>query len=317
MKVFDLSAIKEVLPGIDLMPLIERGFDAYSSGQTNVPPVGELRMPNGDVHIKYGCITGDPYYVIKVASGFHGNPSRGLPPNNGLMLLSSQETGEVVALLHDESFLTDVRTAVAGAIAAKYLAASSVDRIGIAGTGVQARLQLEYLAPVVDCRDVLVWGRDPKRVNDYESEMANRGFDLQTTADVREIGATCTLIVTTTASTAPLLRARDIRAGTHISAIGSDTPDKQELDAAILARADRVIADSIEQCLLRGEIARAIAAGAIDASGLLEIGDIIGGRQSGRTSDEQITVFDSTGVAVQDIMIARAVFEALGEGSAR
>lgn len=311
MKLVEPESIKKALVGLDLMPLIESGFEAYSSGRANVPPVGELLMEHGDVHIKYGCLAGDPYYVIKVASGFHGNTAQGLSPNNGLMLLSSQRTGEVVAVLHDEGYLTDIRTAVAGAIGAKYLAPKNVTRIGIVGTGIQARLQLEYLAPVVNCRDVLVWGRREHARNEYAQAMSGVGFEIETTGDIAQIGETCNLIVTVTPATSPLLTDSQIRPGTHISAIGSDTPHKQELDAAILARADLVVADSIEQCHLRGEIAQALNQKRIAASSLVELGNIIAGRAQGRTDDEQLTVFDSTGVAVQDMMIARAVFEAL------
>jgi len=313
MRILDLATIRQALQGLDLLPLIESGFEAYSAGRANVPPIGELLMDEGEVHIKYGCISGDPYYVIKVASSFHANPARGLPAGDGLMLLCSQSTGEVVAVLHDKAHLTDLRTAVAGAIAAKYLAPKAVECIGIMGTGVQARLQLTALRDVVACRDVLVWGRNPQRLQDYASDMADSGFNIETSVDAGDIAARCNLIVTNTAATAPILRAGQIRPGTHISAMGSDTPDKQELDAGILAGADLVVADSIEQCHLRGEIAQALNTGKIDASGLLEIGDIIGGRSPGRTEPAQISVFDSTGVAVQDMMIARAVFEAIDE----
>ena len=311
MQVIDLPTIKQALGTLDLLPLIEAGFEAYSAGRANVPPIGELLMDEGEVHIKYGCITGDPFYVIKVASSFHGNPSRGLPPSNGLMLLSSQETGEVVAILHDEAYLTDVRTAVAGAIAAKYLAPKTINRIGIVGAGVQAKLQLRYLRSVVSCRDAVIWGRDPKRVARSVDELTDSGFRVERVDNIRELANSCQLIVTATPATTPLLYAKDIRPGTHISAMGSDTPDKQELEAAIVANADVVVADSIEQCHLRGEIARAMSAGAIDAAALVEIGDIIAGRANGRQNEQQVTVFDSTGVAVQDMMIARAVYESI------
>ena len=135
MKLVTLEEIKAVLPGIDLLTAIEAGFVAYSEGRCIVPPVGELLMDKGEVHIKYGCLTDDPFYIIKIASGFYGNPGLGLPSSNGLMLLFSQQTGELVCILLDEGHLTDLRTAVAGAISAKYLAPQPVRRIGIMGTG--------------------------------------------------------------------------------------------------------------------------------------------------------------------------------------
>jgi ornithine cyclodeaminase len=314
MRIANLDEIKGALAGLDLLPAIEAGFMAYSQGRANVPPVGELLMAEGEVHIKYGCIEGDPYYVIKVASGFFSNPALGLPSANGMMLLFSRTTGEPVAVLLDQGHLTDVRTAVAGAIGAKYLASRTVARIGILGTGAQARLQLEYLMPVVDCREVLVCGRTTDRLAACAGDLEALGFRVETTMAPGDLGPACNLIVTTTTASQPLIRAADLRPGTHISAIGSDTPEKQELETAVLGRADLVVADSIPQCRLRGEIFKAMEAGDLDEDGLVEIGSVIAGEAAGRTADDQITVFDSTGVAVQDIMIARGVYEALAGG---
>jgi ornithine cyclodeaminase len=277
--------------------------------------VGELLLEGGDVHIKYGYIKDDEYYVIKVASGFYNNPSLGLPSGNGLMLLFRQETGELAGALFDEGYLTDVRTAVAGAIAARYLAPKNIRRIGIVGTGTQARLQLQYTAGVTECRDVLAWGRGQDRLEQYRADMSRAGFEVDTTMDAAEVAKTCDLIVTTTPATRPLLRAGDVRPGTHITAVGSDTPHKQELDSAILARAHAVVADSVEQCLVRGEIHKAIEAGHIDRDGLVELGDVIAGRARGRSAGDQITVADLTGVAVQDIKIAEAVYTAVAKRS--
>jgi ornithine cyclodeaminase len=310
-RVVQRAEIEAVLTNLDLMPLIEAGFAAYSAGHCNVPPVGELVMDKGEVHIKYGCITGDSHYVIKIASGFYGNPALGLPSGNGLMLVFSQATGALETVLLDEGHLTDVRTAVAGAIAAKYLAPSNIERIGIIGTGVQARLQLEHLQPVVSCRNVVVFGRTPERRDAFRRDMEAKGYSVETSDDPAEVAARCRLIVTTTAATAPLLWSGDVRPGTHISAIGSDTPHKQELDTAILTRATRVVVDSIPQCRLRGEASRALAAGAIAEAKLEEIGNIVLGHSPRRATADEITVFDATGVAVQDIQIAKALTGAM------
>jgi len=311
MKTLSLKEIKAALPSVDLMAEIEQGFVAYSQGRAVVPPIGELIMhdPPGEVHIKYGYIAGDDYYVIKIASGFFENPKLDLPSSNGLMLVFSQKTGTLEAVLLDEGHLTDIRTAVAGAITAKHLAPSSIERIGIVGTGVQARMQLEYLAPVTDCRDVLVWGRNGDKLSAYEQDMSAKGFEVSTTTDADDIIASCNLIVTTTAATSPLLSGQ-VQPGTHITAMGSDTHDKQELDAGILKHADLVIADSISQCLERGEIHQALKKNAITEADLVELGSIIAGDAAGRTSDDQITVADLTGVAVQDIQISKAVIGA-------
>jgi ornithine cyclodeaminase len=311
MKVAPLEQIRAVLPELDLVEAIEDGFTAYSAGRAVVPPVGELLLEKGEVHIKYGYLNEDDYYVIKIASGFYGNPDLGLPSGNGLMLLFSQRTGAAVALLLDEGHLTDLRTAVAGAIAAKYLAPKNVERIGILGTGTQARLQLLHLDSVSDCRKVLVWGRGEEQLSCYRHEMEERGFAVETTVNAADLLRSCNLVVTTTPATEPLLHAADLRSGTHITAVGSDTAHKQELDAAILRRADTVVADSIPQCLLRGEIHKALESGDVGKDELGELGDIISGKITGRTSDEQISVADLTGLAVQDLKIAAAVYEAL------
>ena len=311
MKIATLAQIKDVLPSLDLIPAIEEGFVAYSSGRATVPPVGELILDKGEVHIKSGYIEGEDFYIIKIASGFYGNPSLGLPSGNGCMLLFKQSTGESAAILLDEGHLTDVRTAVAGAVAAKYCAPRKVERIGIVGAGVQARLQLEWLTRVSACRDVLVWGPLAEELKNYEREMESHGFSVETTLDAAAILRTCNLVVTATPSKTPLLSAADLRPGTHITAVGSDTPDKQELDPEILAKADLIVADSLSQCRLRGEIHKALEAGRIREDRCIELGAVISGREKGRTSESQITVVDLTGVAVQDIKIATAVYRAL------
>ncbi|KPL21523.1 MAG: ornithine cyclodeaminase [Bacteroides sp. SM1_62] len=313
MEIITLDQIKQVLPYIDILPQIEEGFREYSKGKVTVPPVGEMILDKGEVHIKYGFVKGEEYYVIKIASGFYGNPDLGLPSGNGLMLLFKQKTGELVSILLDEGYLTDIRTAVAGAIAAKYLAPSKVHKIGIAGTGTQGRLQLLYLKEVVDCREILVWGRKQEKLDAYKSDMEKEGFHVETTLDSSEILKQCNLVVTSTPSKTPVLSRKDLKQGIHITAVGSDTPEKQEVDSLILRDADIVVADSIEQCMVRGEIYKAIEAGVLKKEELLELGNVIAGPARGRTSDQQITIADLTGVAVQDISIATAVHKAVNE----
>jgi ornithine cyclodeaminase len=314
-RVFGLEEIRAVLGRLDLVKYLEEGFVAYSEGRVVVPPVGELIFdaPPGDAHIKYGYIRGDEYFVVKIASGFYENYRLNLPSGSGLMLLFSQRTGQPLCILLDEGFLTDVRTAVAGQIAAKYLAPTSVSCIGVFGAGVQGRMQVEHLAAVTSCRNVLVWGREASRdrLRAYAEQMQERGFLVRTTHDAREVGQTCELIVTTTPAKAPLLRASDLRPGIHITAMGSDTPEKQELDPEILAMADIVVADSLEQCLSRGEVHKALEAGRLERGLVRELGQVIANPGLRRTSDDQLTVADLTGVAVQDLQIAKAVFRAL------
>jgi ornithine cyclodeaminase len=276
MEIITLDQIKQILPSLDLIQQIEQGFRRYSEGRVTVPPVGEMILDKGEVHIKYGYVEGEAYYVIKIASGFYGNPALGQPSGNGMMLLYRQETGEPVSILLD-----------------------------------QARLQLLYLKNVVKCREILAHGRSGEKMDTYKSEMEKEGYNVEATSDPSEILKQCNLIVTTTPSKSPILNHGELREGTHITAMGSDTPDKQELDSLILGDADLVVTDSIEQCMVRGEIHRALAAGHLKKEGLIELGNVISGSAKGRTSDQQITIADLTGVAVQDISIATAVYKAV------
>lgn len=318
-RTIDLTTIKKIVTSLDLIPLIEQGFVAYSNGQAVVPPIGELQLDKGEVHIKYGFIESQPYYVIKIASGFYGNSKLGLSTSGGCMLVFSQETGQLKSVLLDGGYLTDVRTAVAGAIAAKHLAPKEVQRIGVVGTGIQAFMQVEHLRSVTECRRVMVWGRSSGSVKNYvtriqESAIAqDSGFEIEVASDLSTLQRQCDLIVTTTPSCKPLLTLEDLQPGTHITAVGSDMPEKQELDSRILAKADSVVGDSIEQCKTRGEISRALQSGAINGDCAIELGDVIAGKRSGRSNDQQITVADLTGVAVQDIQIATAVVNSLAD----
>ncbi|QLZ69737.1 ornithine cyclodeaminase [Legionella sp. PC1000] len=313
MKIIYLEQIKKILEKIDIIPAVEQGFIVYSNGETVLPPVGELLFnnPPGDVHIKYGYILGEDYYVIKVASGFYENPKLHLPSSYGLMLIFSQKTGILCGILLDEGYLTDLRTAAAGAIVAKYFAPRRVNKIGIIGTGTQAKLQLYYLKNIVHCREVVVSGRNRSNLIEFKTEMELSGFQVKTTETIAEVASSCNFIITTTPSTSPLLFAHQIKKGTHVTAVGADTPKKQELDENIFKNADVIVADSIKQCIERGDISHAIHKKIINERNLIELGQVISGVKEGRTNDSQITIADLTGLAVQDIQIAKSVFKAI------
>jgi ornithine cyclodeaminase len=313
--VLKLDEIKRLINVPELIREIEAGFVLYSENRVVVPPVGFLHFdePPGDVHIKYGFVSGDDFYVLKMASGFYNNPELDLPVSDGLLLVFSQKTGQLKLILLDECWLTDMRTAAAGAVAAKHLAPNHVQHIGIVGTGVQARLQLEMLRDVVDCRSCFIWGRNAhnvqKMIADLEaSEIIQAwGLELRAATNIDELVSECNLIVTTTSAKEPLIRADQIAKGTHITAMGSDDYGKQELAADVLALADRVVADSISQCVDHGECLHAVEANKIDARAILELGTVIKNPRLGRSSDDQVTVADLTGVAIQDIQIAKMV----------
>ena len=309
MHILNKKRIMDILKGIDLGPIIEEGFISYSRGKSIVPPIGELTFkdPPGDVHIKYGYIIGNSYYVIKIASGFWENDKYGIPNGQGMMLLFSQKTGQPEAILLDDAWLTDIRTAIAGQICASRFA-NDIKKIGVLGTGLQARLQVEYLAKITDCRQVIVWGRNSKKMDLYKNDMRKVGFEVFMVDSPKELASKCNLIITTTASKEYLLNEHDISKGTHITAMGSDTPEKRELGPGIVEKSDLVIADSIEQCKDRGEIAHALKDGNFSDKKIVELGQVLSGEHPGREHHSQITIADLTGVAVQDIQIATAVF---------
>jgi len=312
-KIYNLSQIKKVIKEHHAIQEIEEGFKAYSQGKSVVPPVGELifKKPPGDVHIKYGYLIDDDYYVIKIASGFYESQESNQYTSDGLMLLFKKGTGALACALLDECYLTHVRTAAAGAVVAKYLAPKQVHRIGILGVGVQGRMQLKYLKSIINSREVIVWGLNQKELDEYKKDMEKSGYNIQTTLNASDIASNCNLIVTATPSTSPLLSADQIKKGVHITAMGSDTPEKNELDPRILQKADLVVADSISQCLLRGEIHHALKADLLNEEDIVELGNVITDKELQRSSEGQITVADLTGVAVQDIQISKAVYEAL------
>ncbi len=299
----------------ELIEEIAQGFIAYTAGQVVVPPVGYLGFtePPGDVHLKYGYVKGGEVFVIKVAAGFPQNSERGLPTGDGCMLVFSSHTGFLLAVLLDRSRLTDLRTAAAGAVAARALAPQAVSRIGILGSGVQARLQPLMLKQVTGCREIALHGRSAERVATCAADLGAMGFHVTVCTSAEDVAASAELLVTTTASRAAHFRAEAVRPGTHITGVGADAPGKQELDVALFARAEVVVADSITQCADHGDLAPALAAGTITLDRVRELGAVLADPSLGRTSDQQISIADLTGVAVQDIVIASHVLRRRAE----
>lgn len=309
--ILDLNQILKYLPeGKVLRSLIGDGFVALSSGKAVVPPVGELLFDNppGETHLKYGYIQEQPFFVIKIASGFYENPKLGLKSSQGLMLVFSQRTGELKCILLDQGYLTDLRTTIASMLTVQYLAPTKVTAIGIVGTGTQAKLQLKYLSEICKCDKVMVWGRNSKQTAAYKKVFKDSAYKIEIATDLPELTAKCNLIITTTAATAPLLKAPHLKTGTHITALGSDTAAKIELEPQIIQKADLLVTDSLAQSKSRGEFFRAEQQNCLDKSKLIELGALVKNPNLGRQNNEQITIADLTGVAVQDIMIATTIF---------
>lgn len=301
--------IKELVNLSAAIEAVESSFAAYSSGQAVLPGVINLDLPEfqGEVHVKAAYIKGEEYYVIKVASGFYQNPELGLPVGNGLMLVFRAETGELAAILLDNGYLTELRTAAAGAVAAKYLANKQIDRVAVIGSGVQARFQLKALAEVRSFGEVIVWSRNPENVRKYIEEMKKvfPVVEFKAAASAEEAVRGADLIITATPSRQPIVRAEWLKPGVHITAMGSDGPEKQELFPEVLARASHLFCDSLTQCKKLGEVHHALEEGLISEHKISgEIGEIVLRLKPGRQSDDEITVADLTGLGVQDAVIA-------------
>ena len=253
-------------------------------------------------------VEGDPIYAVKIAGAFHQNPLKhGLQAIQGVILVFDAMTGQTRAILQDEGYLTNIRTAMAGLIAAKYLAPKEISGIGVLGTGVQARLQVEQLKQYTNCRKLWLWGRNKKKIEQYIKDLEAEGFQVTVSTSISDLCNHCNLIVTTTSAHEPLISSDDVQPGTHITAVGADAPGKQELDPHIFQIADLCVVDSRSQCIDHGEVHHAHQAGIVQEKDLLELGEVIENPKLRRKSESQITVADLTGVGVQDIQIAKAV----------
>ncbi len=295
----------------DSLSAVADGFTQLHKGKATVPPVVAILVPerHGEVDIKTAVIEGLDSFAVKIASGFPDNPASGLAANSGMMILLSTETGFLRAVLADNGYLTDVRTGLAGAIAAQHLAPRRPLTVGVVGSGVQARYQVYALRVVRDIRRLLVVSRDPQHAGQYAAEMAEAlQVPVQVAADEESLVRESDVVVTTTTSREPHLRAEWLHPGQHITCMGADMDVKQELHSDCFKRADLVVCDRLEQCRVIGELRHAFAAGAVAESAVVQLGELTGGSHPGRSADDQITVCDLTGVGVQDTAIARLAY---------
>jgi ornithine cyclodeaminase len=286
---------------------VEEAFEALATKAVAMPPILRLDIPEhrGEVDVKTAYVPGLDGFALKVSPGFFDNPRLGLPSLNGLMILFSARTGLVDALLLDNGYLTDVRTAAAGAVAAKHLSRPDARSAAIFGAGVQAALQLEALRLVRPIERATIWARDPARAAALASRLTDKlGLSIRAEADPQKACAGADIVVTTTPAEQPILQSGWIGPGQHVTAMGSDAESKNEIDPALVARATYV-ADSLKQTRRLGELHHAIAAGRVSADqNFAELGQIIAGQAPGRTSPEAITLCDLTGTGVQDTAIA-------------
>jgi ornithine cyclodeaminase len=294
---------------------VRESLIAYSAGRVQQPQVVHLGFTeaNGDCHVKCGHVSGAPIFVIKIATGFYDNPAKGLASSNGLVIAISASTGEPIALLFDEGALTDWRTGYAGAIATRLCWPKGATRLGIVGTGTQARMQLRALLAVTPDEpiSIAVWGRSPAAAERFAKEASDLGLGIRPEANLTDLCATSQVIITTTPAVTPLVRAEWIAPGTHITAVGADAPGKQELESALVARADILLTDSAQQSIDHGEFSHAVAAGLIAAGRISEIGQsLASGLLKRRPGD--ISIADLTGLGVEDAAIAASVLSGAG-----
>ncbi len=287
---------------------IEQAFATLAEGRVVMPPVLSLPVAevNGDVCVKTAYIPGIDTFAIKISPGFFDNYKLGLPSTTGLMVVHSAVTGIVQAVLLDNGYLTDVRTAAAGAVSVRHMAREDAATVTVIGTGVQSRLQLQAICQVRPIKSAVICGRDAARAEAMAAEMAEKlGLNTSANPDIASAVSAADIVVTTTPAKQPLLRADWLRPGQHVVAMGSDQSDKVELEEGCVTRADVFAVDRREQSAERGELRYAIERGVVDSADLYpELGEIIAGRAVGRPSSDAITICDLTGTGVQDTAIA-------------
>ena len=293
---------------------IEQAFEALATKPVIMPPIMRLDIMdnNGEIDVKTAYIPGLDSLAIKISPGFFDNPKLGLPSVNGLMVLFSTKTGMVEALLLDNGFLTDIRTAAAGAVAAKHLSRAGSKHAAIIGAGVQGYLQLEALTLVRDIESATIWARDFEKAKKTAEQMKNKlGLDILPCQTIAQTTEHADIIVTTTPSTDPLLQITNIKPGQHITAMGSDSEHKNEIDPQIIADS-RVsyFCDRLSQTQNLGELQMAIEQGLISATREFpEIGQILAGQKAARQNETEITLCDLTGTGIQDTAIATLAYQ--------
>lgn len=336
-QIVTLAEIEEIVSSpkfaTNLIEAIKQGFISYSNDEFNACPIqtmGALPMKafgdnnnsnnsnySAQTCVKSGYVSKASHFVIKVASGGHPFPN-----NSGNIQLYSQQTGKLETILMDEGILTEIRTAACGAVAAELLSPNLFTKdsvIGILGTGVQARYQLQYLKYITECCNVLVWGRTEKNVTQFIKDMKSKGWNIKAVDDPNKLLDLCSLIVTTTCSREPilgkgyntqLLRKKPL----HITAIGSDATGKVEVTNELISSANLLVADSRLQTKERGEFEDVISNELVKLDDIIEIGELANKHELQRrndTDDDRLTIFDSSGVAIQDCIIAMMVNDAL------
>ncbi len=306
--VLDEASVRALVGSGDARRAVSDALVALAKGRAVLPDELAMVVDGGELHVKGGYLLGSEHLSVKVASGFPGNARLGLPVNDGFSVVLDAATGALAAVLLDHGWLTELRTGAAGAVAADLLARPDATSVALIGAGAQAWFQLEALLEVRPVRTVRIWNRTVARAAALAQWLReDQGLDAAAVDTVWEAVREADIVVTTTASRQPLLDAEWLRAGTHVTAMGADFPDKQELSVDVLARADLVVADHVASCARVGELHHALDAGAIDITAVVELADLAAGTATGRTHRDDITVVDQCGLGVYDAALADLV----------
>lgn len=293
----------------DALAAVAEGFSALATREVALPPIMriDVHQGGGEVDVKSAYVEGEERLAIKIAGGFWNNPEKfGIPSGSGQMIVLSARTGRCEAVLLDNGYLTDVRTALAGALAARHLAREKVETAGQIGAGAQGRYQMQALQLVRHFERLLVFDLDEKRLEAYVEEMPSiLGVEVIRAASSEEVVRQSDVVTTSTPSQEPFIKAEWLHPGLHLTAMGADAEHKQELFPEVIGRADLVVCDRKSQVFRLGELHHARDAGIIDEEGeVYELGELTAGQHPGRRDDAQITVADLTGVGVQDVAIS-------------
>ncbi len=282
---------------------VESAFSDHGKGLVQMPPKVYVTLPEGDFRTMPAYLPSLEIAGVKIVNVHPDNPTKGLPTVMALTIILDIATGEPVAVIN-ATRLTDMRTGAAGAIAAKYLSPKKEIVLGVIGTGKQAEAQVAAISRELKIKGIKVWGRNP----DHIRKFADRFMEYPCSSGSPEDVCDCDVLVTTTPSRSPIVKAEWIHEGTHINAIGADAPGKEELEPALLKRAQAFV-DDPAQAIHSGEINVSISQGSYrksDIAGTLE--EVVIGRKK-REGKESITIFDSTGLAIQDLAIAHIAMQ--------
>jgi ornithine cyclodeaminase/alanine dehydrogenase-like protein (mu-crystallin family) len=315
-QIVDAAQLRALLGFEDLIEPVSRVFQDFSAGLAQCAivtmfPASEPTL--GDVYVKTGCIRGHSHYLVKVSPWFAVNRDLG-QPQGGFLAVFDSATGHTTAILNDEHYLSDIRTAAAGALAARMLAPDSVRVAGILGTGVQAYWQARALFSVRKFKRLVIWGRNHEKTLALKQQLAPGlpGVELVDAESVREVVEAVQVLVTVTAAREPIVRGEWLRPGQHITAVGADDETKCELDAHCLKRANRMIVDSRDSARDHGEVHRWLKQGVLrmeDIHG--ELGEVLAGTVPGRRSSKEITIAKFVGIGVEDLAAAEVSIDKL------